>query len=69
MASDRPKGADSMKTFTVTVKYTVATTYTIEAEHEEAAEAEAWREVNSDPDHAMSYGNWELLNIQEETTA
>jgi len=58
-----------MRTFTVTVKYTVATTYTIEAEHEEAAEAEAWREVNADPDHAMSYGNWELLNIQEETTA
>jgi hypothetical protein len=68
MASNNP-GEDNMRTFTVTVKYTVETTYTIEAEHEEAAESEAWGEVSADPDHAMSYGNWELLNIQEEQTA
>ena len=40
-----------------------------EAEHEEAAEEAAWQEVNSDPDHAMSYGDWELVHIQEEKTA
>ena len=55
-----------MNTYHVTIKYTVETTYTIDAEHEEAAEMEAWKEVQLDPDHAMDYGDWELLSIEKE---
>ena len=58
-----------MKNYTVTVRYTVETTYSIEAEHEEGAEADAWREVQNDPDHALSYGNWELVSIEQEGEA
>ena len=56
-----------MKTYTVTVRYTVETTYTVEAKNEEGAEAEAWDEVNRDPDHALSYGEWELVSVEPET--
>jgi hypothetical protein len=55
-----------MKQYTVTVRYTVETTYTVEAEHEEGAEAQAWNEVQKDPDHALSYGEWELVSVTTE---
>ena len=55
-----------MKTYTVTVRYTVETTYTVEAENEEGAESEAWSEVHKDPDHALSYGEWELVSVTPE---
>jgi hypothetical protein len=54
-----------MNTYYVTIKYTVETTYTIDAEHEEDAEMQAWIELERDPDHAMSYGDWSLASIEK----
>jgi hypothetical protein len=58
-----------MKTYAVEIRYTAFAHYTIEAKDEEDAEAQAWAEVNSDSDQAISYGNWELMSIEEEELA
>jgi len=58
-----------MKTYAVEIKYTAFANYTIEAKNEEDAEAQAWGEVNADQDHAISYGNWELMSIEERELA
>ena len=49
-----------MKTYSIAIKYVAYANYTIDANSPEEAEAEAWDDVNSDPDHAISYGEWEL---------
>ena len=56
-----------MKTYAVEIKYTAFANYTIEAKNEEDAEAQAWAEVNADLDHAISYGDWELMSIESQS--
>jgi hypothetical protein len=58
-----------MKTYQVEIRYTAFANYTIEAASKADAQAQAWAEVNADPDHAMSYGEWELMSIENEVTA
>jgi len=55
-----------MKTYLVTLAYTSYAHYEIEAESEEAAEAQAWARVNDD---AMRYGEWEVIDTEERQTA
>ena len=57
-----------MKTYAVEIKYTAFANYIIEAKSKEDAEEQAWAEVNADSDHAISYGDWELMSISEEVT-
>jgi len=54
-----------MKTYQVEIRYTAYANYTIEADSPEDAEVQAWAEVNADPDHAMSHGEWECLDVEE----
>ena len=54
-----------MKTYAVEIRYTAFANYIIEAKDEEDAEDQAWAEVNADLDHASSYGDWELMSIEE----
>lgn len=54
-----------MKTYTVEIRYTAFANYTIEAKNKKDAEAQAWAEVIADSDHATSYGDWELMSIEE----
>ena len=49
-----------MKTYSIAIKYVAYANYTIDANSSEEAEAEAWDDVNSDPNYAISYGEWEL---------
>ena len=56
-----------MKTYQVEIRYTAYANYTIEAESPEDAEVQAWADVNSDPDHVMSLGEWECLEVDEVT--
>jgi hypothetical protein len=57
-----------MKTYQVEIRYIAFANYTIEAKSKADAEAQAWAEVDADPDHAMSYGEWELMSIEKEVT-
>jgi hypothetical protein len=57
-----------MKIYTVEIRYTAFANYTIEATSKADAEAQAWAEIDADPDHAMSYGEWELMSIEQEAT-
>ena len=52
------------KTYAITIKYVAYANYTIDAHTPEEAEAEAWADVNSDPD-VLGYGSWELESIEE----
>jgi hypothetical protein len=56
---------EEKKTYSIAIKYVAYSNYTIDADSPEEAEAQAWADVNSDPDHAISYGNWELESIEE----
>jgi hypothetical protein len=58
-----------MKTYQVEIRYIAFANYTIEAKNEADAEAQAWADVNADPEHASSYGEWELMSIEKEVTA
>lgn len=58
-----------MQTYTVTLRYVVETTYTVEATDQDHAETLAWQEVQNDPDHAVSYGAWDVVSIEEIETA
>ena len=55
-----------MKTYQVTLAYTSYAHYQIEADSEEEAEAQAWARVNDD---AIRYGEWEVIDTEEEQTA
>jgi hypothetical protein len=57
-----------MKTYQVEIRYIAFANYTIEATSKADAEAQAWAEIDADPDHAMSYGEWELMSIEKEVT-
>jgi hypothetical protein len=54
-----------MKTYIVTLAYTSYAHYEIEAESEDAAQAQAWARVNDD---AMRYGEWEVIDTEERAT-
>jgi hypothetical protein len=56
-----------MKTYEIEIRYTAYANYVIEADSPEEAERQAWADVNSDPDHAMSLGEWECLEVEEVT--
>ena len=52
-----------MKTYEIEIRYTAYANYVIEADSPEEAERQAWADVNSDPDHAMSLGEWECFRL------
>jgi hypothetical protein len=54
-----------MKTYQITLVYTAYTHYVIEAESEEAAEAQAWQRVDADNGECTQYGEWETSEIAE----
>jgi hypothetical protein len=56
-----------MKTYQITLAYTAYAHYTIEAESEEAAEAQAWAQIDADNGEATSYGEWETSDVTEVT--
>jgi hypothetical protein len=56
-----------MKTYEIEIRYTAYANYVIEADSPEEAERQAWADVNLDPDHAMSLGEWECLEVEEAT--
>ena len=56
-----------MKTYQITLVYTAYMHYDIEAESEEAAEAEAWQNVETDNGECARYGVWETYEIEEVT--
>ena len=51
-----------MKTYQITLVYTAYTHYVIEAESEEAAEAQAWQRVDGE---CTQYGEWKTSEIAE----
>ena len=57
-----------MKTYQVTLVYTSYAHYQIEADSEEEAEAQAWARVDADNGEATSYGEWEVIDTEEEQT-
>lgn len=58
-----------MKTYQVEIRYTAFANYTLEATSKADAEAQAWAEILADSDHASSYGEWELMSIEQEVTS
>jgi hypothetical protein len=53
------------KVFEVELRYTSFTTITVEAETAEAAEAAAWKELETDGSYRSDYGDWQLESIEE----
>mgnify|MGYP003656018411 CR=1 FL=1 len=51
-----------MKTYHVTLVYTSYAYYQIEADSEDAAQAQAWART-----HEENYGEWEVLDVEEVT--
>lgn len=64
-----PNPGDNMKTYKVTLTYVAYAYYDIDADSKEDAIAQAWDEVRADSDHATSYGEWDLVDVEEEQTA
>ena len=56
-----------MKTYQVTLVYTVYAHLEIEAASEDAAEEQAWDKVNADSNQAISCGEWEVAEVEEVT--
>lgn len=54
-----------MQTYSIAIKYVAYAYYTIDANSPEEAETQAWDDVDSDPDHAIRYGEWETESIEE----
>jgi hypothetical protein len=56
----------TMKTYQVELKYVSYTIFTVEANSEEEAELNAWKELETDAEHRSDYGDWSLESIEAE---